>query len=70
MFIDVTVYRAQIFAEIDYGNDATEFFHSTRASYASPFMMNTFSKKPLNAAFKDLVTQILKNKNIQEHLNN
>ncbi len=69
MFLNGMNYRAQIYAEINYGNNSTEYFKSSRASYASPFMTGTFPKKPLDAAFKDLVYEILKNKNIRDYLN-
>lgn len=62
-------FRAYIFAEVKYGDGSVEFFDITRASYASPFMVNNFPTKPLNAAFKDLVVEIINNKNIQDYIN-
>lgn len=62
-------FRAYIFAEVKYGNESVEFFDITRASYGSPFMVNNFPTKPLNAAFKDLVVEIINNKNIQDYIN-
>lgn len=61
-------FRACIFAEVQYGNGSVEFFDITRASYGSPFMVNNFPTKPLNAAFKDLVVEIINNKNIQDYI--
>ncbi len=65
----VATFRAKIFAEVKYGNGSIEKFYNTRATYGSLFTVTFFSKKPLNAAFKDLVVDIINNENIQAYLN-
>ena len=62
-------FRALISAEVKCGEEFVEFFDVSRASYASLFMINHFPTKPLNAAFKDLVVEIINNKNIQGFIN-
>ena len=62
-------FRAYIFAEVKFGNKSIEKFDVTRASYGSPLMINHFPTKPLDAAFKELVTEIINNKNIQDYIN-
>lgn len=63
-------YRGYIDVEVKIGKDHTEFIEATRASYASPFNLDTAPTKPLDAAFKDIVRDILNNKKIQEYIMN
>jgi len=63
-------FRAYIEAEVKSGKDHIEFFRVTRASYASPFNLDTAPTKPLNAAFKDIVREIFENKHIQAYIIN
>jgi hypothetical protein len=69
MYMGSANFRATIFAEVKYGNGSIEKFDASRASYASGFMVTNFPTKPLNAAFKDLVAEIINNKNIQMYIN-
>lgn len=69
MYRGSMTFRANIFAEVKYGNRAIEKLDVTRASYGSPLMVNHFPTKPLNAAFKELVKKIIINKNIQDYIN-
>jgi hypothetical protein len=62
-------YRARIFAEVRYGADGIEHFNVTRASYGSPFMVSNFPVKPLDAAFRNLVSEIIHNQIIQDYIN-
>lgn len=63
-------FRADVVTEVSYGNGKTERFEASRASYASPLMMNHFPTKPLDSAFQDIVEKIARNKNILAYLNN
>lgn len=58
MFLSMT-YRADIKAIVRTGDGNEKIFRASRASYGSPFMVSTFPTKPLDAAFKDLVKDIL-----------
>lgn len=69
MYMAGFTYRANISVEIKYGNGSTESFEATRGSYGSPLMINHFPTKPLDAAFKDIVTKIIHNKKIQDYIN-
>lgn len=69
MYMGTANFRTNIFAEVKYGNGSKEKFDVTRASYGSPLMVNHFPTKPLNTAFKDLVADIINNKNIQNYIN-
>lgn len=62
-------FQARILAEVAFGADGLEHFNVSRASYGSLFMTQNFPTKPLNAAFKDLVADILQNQKIQSYLN-
>ena len=63
-------FRAYIDAEVKTGEDHIEFFEVTRASYASPFNLDTGATRPLDSAFKDIVREIMENTQIQEYINN
>ena len=63
-------YRGVIYAEVRTGNNQVEFFDTHRASYASPFNLDMFPTKPLDSAFKDIVREILENKQLNEYINN
>lgn len=61
-------FRANIEASVKTGDGQDVFFKTTRASYASPFNMNTFPTKPLDAAFREMVKNILSDKRISDYL--
>jgi hypothetical protein len=58
--------RAYIDTEVRTGKGHIEFFEMTRASYSATLTPT----KPLDAAFKDLVGNIMTNKQIQEYIRN
>lgn len=62
-------FRAKISAEVKYGNGSIEKFNISRATFGSLLMVAFFPTKPLNKAFKDLVAEIINNKNIQDYIN-
>lgn len=62
-------YRARILAEVRFGDDGIEQFSVSRASYGSPFMVSNFPVKPLDAAFRNLVEEIINNREIQNYIN-
>ena len=62
------IYRVMIKAEVQTDDGHIQGFESTRASYASGANMMFASKKPLDAAFKDLVSYILNDASIQAYL--
>ena len=59
-------FRAYIDVEVRTGKGHIEFLENTRASYAGA----ANPTKPLDAAFKDLVGNIMTNKQIQEYIRN
>ena len=61
-------FRGHIFSDITMGDGTTESFHTTRASFASAFMLQNFPTKPLNEAFKDMVGIILNSSKIRAYL--
>lgn len=62
-------FRAEIFAEVKLGSGDIEKFNVTRASYGSPLMMSQFPTRPLDVAFKDLVSEVINNGKVQKYLN-
>jgi len=69
-FQEAVTYRAVIKANVQTGAGDIHRFESSRASYASGANMTFAAKKPLDAAFKDLVSNILKDTSIQAYLKN
>ena len=63
-----TVFSAYLHVEVKTGDGQLKKLMTRRSSYASPFNMSTVPKKPLNAAFRDMVKKILTTKAIQEYL--
>ena len=63
-------YRGTIVAKVETGDGHAENFHATRASYASGWNVGTSPTKPLDAAFRDLINDILANKVFQDYLAN
>ena len=61
-------YRAYIDVEVKTGNDHIEFIEVTRGSYSSPLNMSTAPTRPMDAAFEDIVRDIMNNKKIQDYL--
>ncbi|MFH2057522.1 MAG: hypothetical protein ABIJ59_01305 [Pseudomonadota bacterium] len=61
-------YRAYIDTEVKTGNDHIEFIEVTRGSYSSPLNMSTAPTRPMDAAFEDIVRDIMNNKKIQDYL--
>lgn len=61
-------YRGYLEAEVKTGDGKKEKFEVTRASYASGMNVSSFPTKPLDACFKDLVTEILENENIKGYI--
>lgn len=67
MFHSMT-YRADIKAVVRTGAGDEKIFKASRASYGSAFMVGTFPTKPLDAAFQDLVKDILTHPVISAYL--
>ncbi len=63
-------FRAYIDTEVKIENDHIEFIEVTRGSYSSPFNMSTAPTRPMDAAFGDIVRDIMNNKKIQDYLMN
>jgi hypothetical protein len=61
-------FSADIVAEVSHANGAIQVFETHRSSYGSQFMVDSFPTKPLDVAFKDLVSEIIENKNILKYL--
>lgn len=63
-------YKAYIDVDIKMGDGALVRLSTDRSSYASPFNVSTAPTKPLDAAFRDMVKEILSNEQIQTYVNN
>ena len=62
-------YHAKIHALVEFGTDGKERFSIGRASYGSRFMLQNFPVKPLDAAFKDIASLIIKNEKVRNYIN-
>ena len=73
-FIDFNIsgggftYQGTIQAIVKTGDGTKQFFDNSRSSYASGFNMTIGAAKPLDAAFKDIVRDILHHEKIQTYL--